>query len=104
MKAESHKKFQIEINASGKYQHTKLIFDFLDQERIWGSILCILKELLLKESVKANRLWISNLGTRSPEIKILIGSDIYGQLLSDEVKQLKNDLTAIEKKNQLNNL
>ena len=45
-----------------------------------------------------NRLWISDLSTGSSEIEVLIGSDIYGQLLTGRVKQLKSGLTDIETK------
>ena len=96
-KAESYNKFQIEIEVPSKHQQNKLNFVFLDQERICGSILHILKELLLKE-LRMNRLWIWDLGTGSLEIEILIGNDIYGQLLTGRMKQLKSDLTAIETK------
>ena len=65
-KAELHNKFQIAIRGPSKRQQNKLIFEFLNQERICESIPRILKELNM------NRLWISDLSTGSPEIKILI--------------------------------
>ncbi|UYV76707.1 hypothetical protein LAZ67_14001843, partial [Cordylochernes scorpioides] len=46
--------------------------------------------------LKGSRIWLSDLGRDSPKIELLIGSDIYGSLLSGRVKQLENGLTAIE--------
>lgn len=43
-------------------------------------------------------MWVSDIGTGTPEIEILIGSDIYGKLLTGRIKQLKGGLTAIETK------
>ncbi|XP_035232962.1 uncharacterized protein LOC118204777 [Stegodyphus dumicola] len=41
---------------------------------------------------------MSDIGTGCPEIEILIGSDVYGQLLTGRIKQLNNGLTAIQTK------
>lgn len=95
--AKPHNKFRVELSAPGKQKETKLVFEFLDQEKICGNIPRIPKESLLKE-LRENKLWVSDIGTGSPEIEILIGSDIYGQLLTGRVKQLKNGMTAIQTK------
>ncbi|UYV75223.1 hypothetical protein LAZ67_12002969 [Cordylochernes scorpioides] len=46
---------------------------------------------------KENTAWLfPMIESYSPKIELLIGSDVYGSLLSGRVKQLKNGLTAIE--------
>ncbi|GIY97363.1 reverse transcriptase [Caerostris extrusa] len=72
-------------------------FDFLDQDIICGVIPRIPKGPLLKE-LKGHRIWISDMGDDYPEIELLIGSDIYGQILTGEVIQLNEGLTAINTK------
>jgi hypothetical protein len=76
---------------------TEYQFCFLDQDTICGGIPCIPKGPLLKE-LKRHRIWISDVGDGFPEIEILIGSDIYGQILTGDVVQLNEGLTAINTK------
>ncbi|UYV70147.1 hypothetical protein LAZ67_7001968, partial [Cordylochernes scorpioides] len=70
-------------------------FEFLGQNIICGEIPRTPKGAWLNE-LKGSRIWLSDLGRDSPKIELLIGSDIYGSLLSGRVKQLENGLTAIE--------
>ncbi|UYV84151.1 hypothetical protein LAZ67_X001338, partial [Cordylochernes scorpioides] len=70
-------------------------FEFLGQDIICGEIPRTPKGAWLNE-LKGSRIWLSDIGRDSPKIELLIGSDIYGSLLSGRVKQLENGLTAIE--------
>ncbi|UYV67624.1 hypothetical protein LAZ67_5001398 [Cordylochernes scorpioides] len=70
-------------------------FEFLGQDIICGEIPRTPKGAWLNY-LKGSRIWLSDLGRDSPKIELLIGSDIYGSLLSGRVKQLENGLTAIE--------
>ncbi|GIX88935.1 endonuclease [Caerostris extrusa] len=38
---------------------------------------------MTKRELKGHRIWISDMGDDYPEIELLIGSDIYGQILTD---------------------
>lgn len=43
---------------------------------------------ILKE-LKRNNIWISDIGTDCSKIEMLMGSEIFGQILTGKVKKLK---------------
>ncbi|GIY82134.1 DUF1758 domain-containing protein [Caerostris extrusa] len=93
--SKNHKRYSMRLRPVGR--STGYQFDFLDQDIICGVIPRIPKGPLLKE-LKGHRIWISDMGDDYPEIELLIGSDIYGQILTGEVIQLNEGLTAINTK------
>ncbi|GIY63764.1 endonuclease [Caerostris extrusa] len=93
--SKNHKRYSMRLRPVGR--STGYQFDFLDQDIICGVIPRIPKGPLLKE-FKGHRIWISDMGDDYPEIELLIGSDIYGQILTGEVIQLNEGLTAINTK------
>lgn len=93
--SKNHKRYSMRLRPVGR--GTEYQFCFLDQDTICGGIPRIPKGPLLRE-LKEHRIWISDMGDDYPEIEILIGSDIYGQILTGEVIQLNEGLTAINTK------
>ncbi|UYV84235.1 hypothetical protein LAZ67_X001627 [Cordylochernes scorpioides] len=90
-----HKVYKVALCSNLSELDTLREFEFLGQDIICGEIPRTPKEAWLNE-LKGSRIWLSDLGRDSPKIELLIGSDIYGSLLSGRVKQLENGLTAIE--------
>ncbi|UYV61846.1 hypothetical protein LAZ67_1006840 [Cordylochernes scorpioides] len=90
-----HKVYKVAVWSNLSELDTEREFDFLGQDIICGEIPRMPKGAWLNE-LKGSRIWLSDLGRDSPKIELLIGSDIYGSLLSGCVKQLENGLTAIE--------
>ncbi|GBM00954.1 hypothetical protein AVEN_6294-1, partial [Araneus ventricosus] len=92
-----HNKYHVKLCSLSQYEHPDLEFDFLDQDVICGDIPRISKGPILKE-LKRNKIWLSDIGSDCPKIDMLIGSDIYGKILTGLVKQLKGGLTAVNTK------
>ncbi|UYV80331.1 hypothetical protein LAZ67_18002470 [Cordylochernes scorpioides] len=90
-----HKVYTVALCSNLSELDTLREFEFLGQDIICGEIPRMPKGAWLNE-LKGSRIWLSDLGRDSPKIELLIGSDIYGSLLSGRVKQLENGLTAIE--------
>ncbi|UYV76691.1 hypothetical protein LAZ67_14001775 [Cordylochernes scorpioides] len=90
-----HKVYTVALCSNLSELDTLREFEFLGQDIICGEIPRTPKGAWLNE-LKGSRIWLSDLGRDSPKIELLIGSDIYGSLLSGRVKQLENGLTAIE--------
>ncbi|UYV67831.1 hypothetical protein LAZ67_5002175 [Cordylochernes scorpioides] len=90
-----HKVYKVALCSNQSELDTLREFEFLGQDIICGEIPRTPKGAWLNE-LKGSRIWLSDLGRDSPKIELLIGSDIYGSLLSGRVKQLKNGLTALE--------
>ncbi|UYV68131.1 hypothetical protein LAZ67_5003135 [Cordylochernes scorpioides] len=90
-----HKVYKVALCSNQSELDTLREFDFLGQDIICGEIPRTPKGAWLNE-LKGSRIWLSDLARDSPKIELLIGSDIYGSLLSGRVKQLENGLTAIE--------
>ncbi|UYV84801.1 hypothetical protein LAZ67_X003569 [Cordylochernes scorpioides] len=90
-----HKVYKVALCSNLTELDTLREFEFLGQDIICGEIPRTPKGAWLNE-LKGSRIWLSDLGRDSPKIEVLIGSDIYGSLLSGCVKQLENGLTAIE--------
>ncbi|UYV79296.1 hypothetical protein LAZ67_17001982 [Cordylochernes scorpioides] len=90
-----HKVYTVALCSNLSNLNTLREFEFLGQDIICGEIPRTPKGAWLNE-LKGSRIWLSDLGRDSPKIELLIGSDIYGSLLSGRVKQLENGLTAIE--------
>ncbi|UYV80828.1 hypothetical protein LAZ67_19001892 [Cordylochernes scorpioides] len=90
-----HKVYTVALCSNLSELDTLREFEFLGQDIICGEIPRTPKGAWLNE-LKGSRIWLSDLGRDSPKIELLIGSDIYGSLLSGRVKQLKNGLTALE--------
>ncbi|UYV60621.1 hypothetical protein LAZ67_1001682 [Cordylochernes scorpioides] len=90
-----HKVYTVALCSNLSELDTLRQFEFLGQDIICGEIPRTPRGAWLNE-LKGSRIWLSDLGRDSPKIELLIGSDIYGSLLSGRVKQLKNGLTAIE--------
>ncbi|UYV81095.1 hypothetical protein LAZ67_19002780 [Cordylochernes scorpioides] len=90
-----HKLYTVALCSNLSELDTLREFEFLGQDIICGEIPRTPKGAWLNE-LKGSRIWLSDLGRDSPKIELLIGSDIYGSLLSGRVKQLENGLTAIE--------
>ncbi|UYV61002.1 hypothetical protein LAZ67_1003055 [Cordylochernes scorpioides] len=90
-----HKVYKVALCSNQSELDTLREFEFLGQDIICGEIPRTPKGAWLNE-LKGSRIWLSDLGRDSPKIELLIGSDIYGSLLSGRVKQLENGLTAIE--------
>ncbi|UYV69496.1 hypothetical protein LAZ67_6003799 [Cordylochernes scorpioides] len=90
-----HKVNKVALFSNQSKLDTLREFEFLGQNIICGEIPRTPKGSWLNE-LKGSRIWLSDLGRDSPKIELLIGSDIYGSLLSGRVKQLENGLTAIE--------
>ncbi|GBN05267.1 hypothetical protein AVEN_116395-1 [Araneus ventricosus] len=90
-------KYHVKLCSLSQYEHPDLEFDFLDQDVICGDIPRISKGPILKE-LKRNTIWLSDIGSDCPKIDMLIGSDIYGKILTGLVKQLKVGLTAVNTK------
>ncbi|GIX75935.1 DUF1758 domain-containing protein [Caerostris extrusa] len=93
--SKNHKRYSMRLRPVGR--STGYQFDFLDQDIICGVIPRIPKGPLMKE-LKGHGIWISDVGDYYPEIELLIGSDIYGQILTGEVIQLNEGLTVINTK------
>lgn len=93
--SKTHKQYFLRLSPVGR--STEYQFSFLDQDTICGEIPRIQKGPILKE-LKRHRIWISDVGEDHPEIEILIGSDIYGKILTGQVIQLEGGLTAINTK------
>ncbi|XP_054713646.1 uncharacterized protein LOC129223104 [Uloborus diversus] len=89
-----HNKYRAKLCSVSSYRYPNLEFEFLDQKVICGDIPRVPKGPILKQ-LKRNRIWLSDLGENCPKIEMLIGSDIYGKILTGRVKQLKGGLTAI---------
>lgn len=89
-----HNKYRVKLCSASQHKHPDLEFDFLDQNVICGDVPCVAKGPILKE-LKRNKIWLSDVGSDCPEIEMLIGSDIYGKILTGFVKQLKGGLTAV---------
>ncbi|UYV67071.1 hypothetical protein LAZ67_4003814, partial [Cordylochernes scorpioides] len=90
-----HKVYTVALCSNLSELNTLREFEFLGQDINCGEIPRTPKGAWLNE-LKGSRIWLSDLGRDSPKIELLIGSDIYGSLLSGRVKQLENGLTAIE--------
>ncbi|UYV70525.1 hypothetical protein LAZ67_7003416 [Cordylochernes scorpioides] len=90
-----HKVYTVALCSNLSELDTLREFEFLGQDIICGEIPRTPKGAWLNE-LKVSRIWLSDLGRDSPKIELLIGSDIYGSLLSGRVKQLENGLTALE--------
>ncbi|UYV63047.1 hypothetical protein LAZ67_2002938 [Cordylochernes scorpioides] len=90
-----HKVYKVALFSNQSELDTLREFEFLGQDIICGEIPRTPKGAWLSE-LKGSKIWLSDLGRDSPKIELLIGSDIYGSLLSGRVKQLENGLTAIE--------
>ncbi|GBN38457.1 hypothetical protein AVEN_122720-1 [Araneus ventricosus] len=93
--ARCHKKYREKLSPLGK--GTLFEFDFLEQEVICGNMHRLPKEQILKE-LKRHKIWISDLGDGCPKIEMLLGSDVYGKVITSGVKQLKGGLTAVNTK------
>ena len=89
-----HNKYRVKLCSSSQHRYPDLEFDFLGQDVICGQIPRVSKGPILKE-LKRNNIWLSDMGMDCPKIEMLIGSDIYGKILTGLVKQLKGGLTAI---------
>ncbi|GBN80946.1 hypothetical protein AVEN_203298-1 [Araneus ventricosus] len=76
-----HNKYRVKLCSLSQYEHPDLEFDFLDQDIICGNIPRISKGPILKE-LKRNKIWLSDIGSDCPKIDMLIGSDIYGKILT----------------------
>ncbi|GBO46822.1 hypothetical protein AVEN_4161-1, partial [Araneus ventricosus] len=93
--ARCHKKYSVKLSPLGK--GTFFEFNFLEQEVICGNMPRLPKEQILKE-LKRHKIWISDLGDGCPKIEMLLGSDVYGKVITGGVKQLKGGLTAVNTK------
>ncbi|XP_054724753.1 uncharacterized protein LOC129235094 [Uloborus diversus] len=89
-----HNKYRAKLYSVSSYRYPNLEFEFLDQKVICEDMPRVPKGPILKE-LKRNRIWLSDLDENCPKIEMLIGSDIYGKILTGRVKQLKGGLTAI---------
>jgi len=95
--AKLYSNFRVEILTPKGNPKKTFSFEFLDQEKICGDIPRVPKGPLLRQ-LKKHKLWLSDIGAGCPEIEILFGSDVYGQLMTGQVKHLHRGLTAIETK------
>ncbi|KFM75279.1 hypothetical protein X975_15682, partial [Stegodyphus mimosarum] len=95
IEAKPHQKFHIRLCSPNSKEILEL--EFLDQEIICGNVPRVPKNLLLTE-LKQNKIWLSDLGAGPTKIELLIGSDVYGRLLTGRIKQLQGGLTAVETK------
>lgn len=90
-------KYRISLLSTGPKVGQKVEGEVLEQEKLCGEIPRISKEVLFKK-LKPCKIWISDIGVACPKIEVLIGSDLYGKILTGEVKQLDEGLTAINTK------
>lgn len=90
----SHNKYRVQLCSMSKNNSEKFEFEFLDQNVICGNIPCLPKGPILRD-LKRNHIWLSDMGPDCPKIEMLIGSDVYGKILTGHVKQLNEGLTAI---------
>jgi len=90
-----HDRYRIKLRSSNPHAKREFEFEFLDQAEICGSVARMPKGPFLKE-LKGKGVWLSDIGSGCPKIEILIGSDIYGKILTGKVKQLRGGLTAID--------
>lgn len=96
IEAKPHCKYRVNLIPLGNRKAT-FEFDFLDQEVICGNLPRV-PMITVSRELKKHKIWLTDVGTGCPEIELLLGSDIYGQLLTGRVKQLSGGLTAIETK------
>ncbi|GBL82574.1 hypothetical protein AVEN_263664-1 [Araneus ventricosus] len=90
-------KYRVKLSSVSQNKHSDLEFDFLDQDIICGDIPRISKGPVLKE-LKRNQIWLLDIGPDRPKMDMLIGSDVYGKILTGLVRQLKERLTAVNTK------
>ena len=88
-----HKKYKLHLE--NKLNSFRCNFDVLDQEKICGRIAQVPRGQWLEE-LRSQGIQLTDVGDGAPEIEVLIGADVMGRLLTTNVYQFNEGLTAVE--------